>query len=70
MTLPTAPGSSPAFAAALDAMKGQLLIVLVNRLGGNIDIPVGEIDDTGGWMMHAAIDAATGTLNFSTTRKS
>lgn len=70
MTLPTVPGSDPAFAAALDAMKGQLLIVLVNRLGGNIDIPVGEIDATGGWMMNAAIDQRTGTFNFSTTRKS
>lgn len=31
---------------AIESMKSQLLIVLVNRLGGEIDIPVSEIDAT------------------------
>lgn len=31
----------------VEAMKSQLLIVLINRLGGSVDIPVAEIDGTG-----------------------
>lgn len=53
---------SRAHAAALDAMKLQLLIVLVNRLGGKIDIPVQEIDDTGKYLlgMHMTMTEVTG----------
>jgi hypothetical protein len=39
---------APAHAAAIDAMKEQLLIVFLKRLGGTASIPVAEIDDTGG----------------------
>ena len=28
----------------MEAMKNQLIIVLINRLGGDISIPVSEID--------------------------
>ena len=54
----------------LDAMKGQLLVVLVNRLGGAVDIPVSEVDATGGWMMHMEVDQARGVFQFKTSRKS
>ena len=37
---------APEHAAVLDNFKDQLLIVLVKRLGGQIDLPVAEIDDT------------------------
>lgn len=30
---------------ALSAMKDQLIIVLIERLGGNVSIPVEEIDE-------------------------
>jgi len=36
---------------ALEAMKNQLLIVLINRLGGKVRIPVREIDDTGRYLL-------------------
>jgi hypothetical protein len=35
----------------VEMMKGQLLIVLVERLGGDVTIPVAEIDNTGQKMM-------------------
>lgn len=39
--------TAPEHVAAIEAMKEQLLIVFVKRLGGKIVIPVAEIDDTG-----------------------
>ncbi len=41
----------PEFAQAIDDMKDQLLIVLFNRLGGNVSIPVSEVDATGGFIV-------------------
>lgn len=38
---------APEHAEVMDNMKDQLLLVLVKRLGGDITIPVSEIDDTG-----------------------
>lgn len=32
-------------------LKDQLLIVLAKRLGGEIEVPVSELDDTGGDML-------------------
>ena len=37
--------------AVINALKQQLLIVLINRLGGSVDIPVSEVDNTGGWLL-------------------
>lgn len=34
-------------ADAIEAMKSQLLIVLLKRLGGSASIPLKEVDDTG-----------------------
>ena len=39
---------APEHAAILDDLKDQLLIVLLKRLGGNVILPVAEVDDTGG----------------------
>lgn len=36
--------NNPEFAQALDNMKDQLLLILVARLGGDVTIPVSEID--------------------------
>lgn len=38
---------APEHAAAIDNMKDQLLLVLIARLGGKVDIPVAEVDGTG-----------------------
>lgn len=50
----------------LEAMKNQLLIVLVNRMGCRSIIPVSEVDATGGWMLEMAVD---GTNFIFTTKK-
>jgi hypothetical protein len=42
---------APEHAAAIDNMKDQLLLVLIARLGGKVDIPVAEIDGTGDRML-------------------
>ena len=39
---------APEHAQFIDDMKDQLLIALVRRLGGNLNIPIAEVDDTGG----------------------
>ncbi len=57
-------------ALMLEAMKGQLLIVLVNRLGGKIDIPVAEIDGTGQFMLGVEVDQTTGVFTFTASKKS
>lgn len=31
----------------MSAFKDQVLLVLVNRLGGTVDLPMSEIDETG-----------------------
>ena len=36
---------------AMDVMKDQLLLVLFQRLGGDVSIPVSEIDGTGNLFM-------------------
>lgn len=43
-------GGSAAHAQLIDDMKDQLLIVLLNRLGGTVDIPVSEVDGTGSFV--------------------
>lgn len=53
----------------LEAMKTQLLIVLVNRLGGRQVIPVDEIDGTGAWMMSMEVDQKRGRFIFRTSKK-
>lgn len=37
---------NPHHAALMDDLKDQLLIVFLKRLGGQVSIPVAEIDDT------------------------
>lgn len=42
--------------AILDPLKGQLLIVMVARLGGEVRIPVAEIDATGTKLLSMRVD--------------
>lgn len=46
---------APEHAAAIDNMKDQLLLVLIGRLGGTVDIPVSEVDGTGGHLLMMSI---------------
>lgn len=54
---------------AIEAMKSQLLIVLVNRLGGSVDIPASEIDGTGRFNMLMKADPETRTFTFTVEEK-
>lgn len=53
----------------LDRMKGQLLLLLVEKLGGDITIPVSEIDDTGGKILMMESDHGNRTFRFVVKRK-
>lgn len=54
-------------ADVIDNFKDQLLIVLLLRLGGNVSIPVQEVDDTGGYV--ASFNVKDGAFNFEVSRK-
>jgi hypothetical protein len=57
-------------AAAIEALKNQLLIVLVKRLGGKIDIPVAEIDDTSQDLLLMQLNPDKRRFEFSISKKS
>lgn len=61
---------NPEHAQAIDNMKDQLLIVLVKRLGGSIEVPVAEIDDTSQDMLSLQLDPVTRVFTFTTSKKS
>lgn len=51
----------------IDALKDQLLIVFLKRLGGKATIPVAEVDDTGGDLF--AFSLRNGAFNFEIRKK-
>ena len=59
---------NPEHAAMIDDLKDQLLIVFLKRLGGNIDIPVTEIDDTGQDTLSMSVNK--GVFHFEINKKS
>lgn len=61
--------TAPEHAAAIEDMLPQLLIVFLKRLGGNIDIPVAEIDDTGQDLFAFSVDPRTRIFHFEIQRK-
>ena len=60
---------NPLHAAAMADMIEQLLIVLMNRLGGNVDVPVSEVDATGQYVMLMSIDFDKRIFHFETRKK-
>lgn len=60
---------APIHAAVLDDLKDQLLIAFLHRLGGKVDMPVHEVDDTGRWVMYFSIDPDTRVFTFSLQAK-
>lgn len=65
---------SDVHADAMDNMKDQLIIVLINRLRGNsrhIDIPVAEIDGTGAYLLYMQLvsEKSAPSLRFSVEKK-
>lgn len=54
----------------MEAMKGDLLIVFLERLGGKVTIPVAEIDTVpAGRFQTISIDTQTGVFTFENRRK-
>ena len=49
---------------AIMMMLPQLLIVLINRLGGDITIPATEIDGTGKYNLAMSLDPMTREFHF------
>lgn len=62
---------APEHAAMLDDLKDQLLIVLIKRLAvdGKLDLPVAEIDSTGGDLLAFSIDPETRVFHFELRKK-
>lgn len=59
---------APEHAAVLDDLKDQLLIVLLKRLGGNVSIPIAEVDDTGSNLVTFSVWG--GAFHFTVSKKS
>lgn len=57
----------PEHVALLDDLRDQLLIVFLKRLGGTVNIPVTEVDDTGNEVM--AFSVVDGMFHFEIQRK-
>lgn len=57
------------FQEYMSAFKDQLLIVLVNRLGGKLELPVAEVDDTAQFMMQMETDQERGIFTFTVSKK-
>jgi hypothetical protein len=60
---------SPAHAKQIDAMLHQLLIVLVNRLGGVVDVPCAEVDNTAGYVFALKVNPDTRVFTFEVRRR-
>jgi hypothetical protein len=60
---------APEHAAVIDALKEQLLIVFLKRVGGKATIPVAEIDDTGGDLLSFRVDENK-NFHFELSKKS
>jgi len=53
----------------LAMIKDQLLIVLANRLEGNVVIPVAELDGTGEFIMDLSVDQEAQTISLNVKKK-
>ena len=58
---------APEHAQVMDDFKDQLLIVMLNRLGGKVSIPVAEVDGTGEFIVKMNI--VDRTFNFTVEKK-
>lgn len=60
---------NPELAAAIENMRDQLLLVLIGRLGGKVEVPVREIDGTGGIAMTMDLDTKRRVFTFELVDK-
>jgi hypothetical protein len=61
-------GDAPIHTKVLDDFKDQLLIVMAKRLGGDVSIPVAEVDDTGHDLLSFSVN--DGVFQFIVSKKS
>lgn len=54
----------------IDELKNQLLITLIKRAGGAVEIPVSEVDDTGQDLLNMRVDPDKRLFYFSISKKS
>lgn len=57
----------PVHAEVLDMFRDQLLIAFLVRLGGNLSIPVAEVDKTGDYVL--AFSVKDGVFHFELRKK-
>lgn len=60
---------SPEHAEVLDDLKDQLLIVFLKRLGGKVNIPVFEMNDTSQDLFMFRVDLSTRIFHFELAKK-
>lgn len=60
---------APEHAALLDDLKDQLLIAFLRRLGGTVEIPVKEVDETGRYCLAFRVDPASRVFHFTLKQK-
>lgn len=63
-------GDNPEMRAAMENLRDQLLLVLLRRLGGEVNVPVAEIDRTGQYTMEMQLDSTHGIFTFTVRKKS
>lgn len=54
----------------MNLFRQQLMLVMLDRLGGDVVIPVAEVDATGRFTMQMEIDQANGLFTLKLGRKS
>lgn len=59
----------PEHAALMEELKEQLLIAFLRRLGGDVIMPVSEVDATGDWLLSFSLDVQMKTFHFKCDRK-
>jgi hypothetical protein len=60
---------APEHATLIDNMKEQLLIAFLRRLGGTLDMPVSEVDDTSTLLFAFSIDFDKRIFHFELRKK-
>jgi hypothetical protein len=67
---------APEHAAVMEEFRDQLLIAFLRRLGGQVEIPVSEVDETGGFLLAMSLtdvytrSGTVKTFNFELRKKS
>lgn len=60
--------TNPEHAELLENLRDQLLIVFLKRLGGTLEVPVAEVDDTGHDNLAFSLDVQARVFRFTIVR--